>query len=174
MHSSLTRWSVGGFLFTAAGGVLLHFLYELTGELPLIGLCSAVNESIWEHLKLLYLPAVVFALIQARTGAAAIPAYWWAKLGSILAGMAVIPLLYYTYTGALGVSADWFNIFIFFVAAATTFLLEAHLLRHARPRHHPKVALASLLGLWVVFGWFTFFPPHLPLFRDPLTGTYGL
>lgn len=174
MTRSLTRWQLGGFLFTAVGGVLLHFLYDWTGQSLPVALFSAVNESIWEHIKLLYVPLTVYAFIGARALAEEFPAFWCAKLWSTLAGLVTIPLLYYTYTGALGLSADWFNIFIFFVAAAVAFLLDTHLLHHAPPCRYPKAAQAALLAVGVLLAMLTFFPPHLPLFRDPLTGGYGI
>ena len=173
MKSSLWRRQIGGFLFTAVGGILLHYLYDWF-PFPPVALVSAVNESIWEHMKLLYVPLTLFALIGGRCMAMNYPGYWCAKWWGTLAGLAAIPLLYYTYTGALGVSADWFNIFIYFVAAAVALGLETHLLRHHLPCRHPGWARWLLIGLWGVFILFTFATPHLPLFRDPLTETYGI
>ena len=51
---------------TVLGGTILHFLYGLTKESVLVAPFSAVNESIWEHMKLMYFPLFVFALIQSR------------------------------------------------------------------------------------------------------------
>ena len=174
MRRRVGWWQAVGFLVTALGGVLLHFLYDWSGQNPAVGLVSAVNESIWEHLKLLYVPLMGFSLVEARTLAGDHPGYWCAKLGGTLTGLVSIPLLYYTYTGALGVKADWFNIFIFFLAAAVAFTLETHLLRHSLPCNRPKVAVGILIGIGGLFALFTFAPPHLPLFFDPVTGTYGI
>ena len=41
------------FIFISVLGVLLHFTYEWSGDNAVVGLFSAVNESTWEHLKLL-------------------------------------------------------------------------------------------------------------------------
>ena len=174
MKRRLGRWQVGGFLVTAVGGVVLHFLYDWSGQIPVVGLFSAVNESIGEHMKLLFVPLMGFAAVESRALAGDYPAYWCAKAWGTLAGLGTIPLLYYTYTGALGVSADWFNIFIFFLAAAVTFTLETHLLRRALPCRHPKLAMGILIGIGALFALFTFAPSHIPLFRDPLTGVYGI
>ena len=53
MKKSVPYWRVGGFIFTAVVGTLLHFLFDWTGGSVAAALFSAVNESIWEHLKLL-------------------------------------------------------------------------------------------------------------------------
>lgn len=42
------------FIFISVLGVLLHFTYEWAGDNAVVGLFSAVNESTWEHLKLLF------------------------------------------------------------------------------------------------------------------------
>ena len=174
MKKALIKWQIFGFAFTAAVGTLLHFLYDWTGQNPFAALLSAVNESTWEHMKLLYVPLLLFAVIQGRFLTRNYPSFWCAKLISTLSGLLTIPLLYYGYTGALGVSANWFNVTIFYIAAAVAFLLDAHLLKHDLPCRHPKAALALLLGIGVAFMVLTFWPPILPLFRDPLNGTYGI
>ena len=173
MKTSLWRRQIGGFLFTAVGGILLHYVYDWL-PFPLVALIAAVNESIWEHMKLLYVPLALFALIGERRMVEEYPGYWCATWWGTLAGIATIPLLYYTYTGALGVSADWFNIFIYFVAAAVALGLETHLLCHDVPCRHPNAARWFLIGLWGVFILLTFAAPHLPLFQDPLSGGYGI
>ena len=171
MKRSLPWWQFFGFLGVSVAGVLLHFLYDWTGGFPLAGLISAVNESIWEHMKLLYVPLVVFALIEGRVFGAEYPAFWCVKAAGTLIGILTIPLLFYTYTGALGVTADWFNILIFFLSAAVALITETHLLERGSLPCRPAVGKAVLLLLAVLFAVFTFFPPQIPLFRDPQTGT---
>ena len=63
MKRTIPYWQVAGFLFTAVLGTFLHFLFDLTGESLVAGLFSAVNESIWEHIKLLFYPMVLFAAV---------------------------------------------------------------------------------------------------------------
>ena len=155
-------------------GTLLHFVYDWTGQSVIAAPLSAVNESTWEHMKLLYVPLLLFAIIQGRFLTRNHPAFWCAKLIGTVAGLITIPLLYYGYTGALGASANWFNITIFYIATAVVFLIENHLMKHHLSCRHPKWALAVLLSIGGLFVALTFWAPTLPLFRDPLTGTYGV
>ena len=60
MKNNLKLWQFGGFVFTSVLGTLLHFAYEWSGNLPLLAPFTAVNESIFEHIKLLYFPALIF------------------------------------------------------------------------------------------------------------------
>lgn len=175
MESACRKWQIGGFLFTSAAGTLLHFLYEWSGKNPVVGTFSAVNESTWEHMKLLFVPLLLTALISMLFGGRC-QGYWTAKLAGALAGLLLIHLLYYGYTGALGLHVTWVDIAIYYVAAAAAFLLEGHLTAHMNSRGGPMQAAAAVLfaALAVLFVWYTFAPPHLPIFQDPLTLTYGI
>lgn len=165
-------WPVANFLFISVAGVLLHFLYEWTGESFVVAFVSGVNESTWEHMKLLFVPLLLFAIIQRLCRKDHTDTLWCRTFWSALAGLAVIPLLYYTYTGALGISADWFNIVIFFVAAAVASLVACRFTKRcALPRW---IAVSGLIFLGGLFVLFTFAPPAIPLFRDPITGAYGI
>ena len=174
MDQNLPRRQMSGFLFTAVLGTFFHFFFDLTGGSVVAALISAVNESIFEHMKLIYYPMLLFALLQYRQFGNHTENFWCVKLAGILVALALIPSLYYLYTGALGVSADWFNVTIFFIAAAVGYWTETKLFQgkaNCRPRQ--SICFALILAIGVIFTVFTFFPPRVPLFRDPLTGTYG-
>ena len=52
------------FIFISVLGVLLHFTYEWSGDNAVVGLFSAVNESTWEHLKLLFFPFLLLTILE--------------------------------------------------------------------------------------------------------------
>lgn len=175
MKRSVFLWSVLGFVFVSVSGVLLHFLYDWLGQSAVIGVFSAVNESIWEHMKLLYVSLMLFALLESHFLAHKHPNFWCVWLFTTVVGLITIPVLYYTYTGVLGVSVDWFNIAIYFIATLLVFWLQARQLRSERTCAVPtETAVALLVIVGVLFVLFTFFPPRLPLFRDPTDGTFGI
>ena len=96
--------------------------------------------------------------------------------GSVTAGLALIPTLYYTYTGIWGDHVLWADAAIFYLSAAVTFWLD-DLLHRQRRLWKMEYQVAGLVWLWVLaflFVWWTFSPPHIALFRDPLTGLYGI
>ena len=45
-------------------GTILHFTYEVLEENIVVGAFSAVNESVWEHLKLIFFPMLIVAIIE--------------------------------------------------------------------------------------------------------------
>ena len=114
MRRRLFFWELAGFLFTGALGVLLHFLYEWSGGNTLAAAFSAVNESTWEHMKLLFFPMFVFSVFQVCIMGRNYPNFLAARAASILTGLVLIPVLFYTYTGVLGRNINWVDIAIFF------------------------------------------------------------
>lgn len=174
MKKSVSFWQMMGFLFTSVLGTFLHFLFDLTGGSVFAALISAVNESIWEHMKLLFYPMVLFALLEYRAWGKNISGFWCVKGKGILLGLVLIPVLYYTYTGILGVSADWFNIAIFFLAAGIAYRWETKAFQKEDPCRIPsRLAVGMLILMAAIFTLLTFLPPEIPFFRDPVTGTYG-
>ena len=172
MKRSIPFWQMAGFVFTGILGTFLHFLFDLTGESPVSALFSAVNESIWEHMKLLFYPMAIFAIAEYFFWGKDHPGFWCVKLLGFSLGLTLIPVIYYTYTGILGVSADWFNITIFFLAAGASYWLETKLLQRDFSCNC-RLCLVLLLLPAVLFTVFTFLPPRIPFFKDPVTGTYG-
>lgn len=175
MKQTIRRTQLIAFLFTALAGTLLHFLFDWSGQMPAVGIVSAVNESVWEHMKLVYFPMLAAALVQCPFVGRQRPQFWCVKLVGMLSGLLLIPGLYYTYTGALGIHLTWVDIATFHISAAAAYLLETHLLLPEKRRACPSMLASALVAVIAfVFLAFTFFPPKLPLFLDPVTLTYGV
>jgi hypothetical protein len=165
-------WQIFGFLFASAGGTLLHFVYEWSGESVLTAPISGINESTWEHMKLLFVPMALYAVVQSFFVKDA--SYWCDKALSSLSGLLAIPVLYYTLNGAFGKTSARVNIALFFVSAAVAYLLEYYLLKRGIPKCKKGWGILFFILVAVAFAVFTFMPPELPLFRDPVTGGYGI
>ena len=176
MQKRLFRWELIGFLFVSAAGTLLHFLYDWSGERLFAAVISAVNESTWEHMKLLFVPVFLFSTVQVFALGRTYPNFLAVRAISTLTGLALIPVLFYTYSGVWGSYSAWINIAIFYISALAAFLLDFRLLRRGR-FSSPWQQLLGLLALWVLafcFVWCTFHPPRIALWRDPVTGTFGI
>ena len=174
MKRKIGVWQFLGFGVTSLAGTLLHFLYDWLGEAVWIAPFSGVNESTWEHMKLLFWPMFAFALVQSLFFRER-KDFWCVKLRGTLLGLATIPVLFYSYNGAIGKSPDWLNISIFFVSAAVAYLYETRLFHAQRLLcKRPKIALGALCALSLAFIAFTFLAPEIGIFRDPVTGTYGI
>ncbi len=174
MKKTLNASELLGFAVTSLGGTILHFLYDWLGESVWIAPFSAVNESTWEHMKLLFWPMLLYAIAQSfffreRKD------FWCIKLKGTLLGLVLIPIIFYTYNGVIGRSPDWFNIAIFFISAAIAYISETRKFNSDKRCRIPrKFALVTLTVIATMFVAFTFATPELNIFRDPITGNYGI
>ena len=174
MKRSIGIWQLLGFAVTSLGGTILHFLYDWLGQAVWVAPFSGVNESTWEHMKLLFWPMFIFAIVQSfffkeRKD------FWCVKLRGILLGLILIPVIFYTYNGVINKSPDWINIAIFFISAAIAYIYQTRLFKTEKTRcGSPKAAFAALVVIALLFVVFTFATPELGIFRDPLTGSYGI
>lgn len=174
MKRSTGLWQLMGFAATSFGGTLLHFLYEWLGEAVWIAPFSGVNESTWEHMKLLFWPMFIFAIAQSFSFKDR-ENFWCVKARGILSGLILIPVLFYTYNGVVGKSPDWLNISIFFISAAVAYIYETKLFNEKKiPCRFEKLSLTILIIIAILFVAFTFVTPEIGIFKDPLTGSYGI
>ena len=176
MRKNLLRWEIIGALFVCAAGTLLQFLYRWSGDNRIVAAFSSVNESTWEHMKIFFMPYFLFTMAQFITFAEPFRNFFACKGVSAAAGLLLIPVLFYTISGALGETPDWVNIAIFYVAAVLTYLLSFRLLTRGALRSGWAQIVGFLL-LWLLlfaFVYFTYRTPQFPIFRDPVTHCYGL
>ena len=164
MRKNWGWWQWAGFIFSTVAGTLLHFAYDWSGGSPLVAPFAALNESTWEHMKLLFWPTLAFALLQWAVAGRGEAGFWRGKLYGILSGLLLIPLLFYTYNGVFGSSGAAVNIGIFVLAAAVAYLPELRL-RPGRGGVWPQLLLCLLALMFIVC---SFMPPQLPLFISPV------
>jgi len=171
----ILRWELGGIAFIVVLGSVLHFVFEWSGDAIPIAPIAAVNESIWEHLKLGFWPALVFAALEySRFGKSANNFPFAKTLGIYLIPITIV-VLYYAYTAILGHGLLEVDIAIFVVAVVVGQLVSYKLLTASPlPERLNRFAPIALAVLGILFVLFTFYPPQFPLFRDPVSGGYGI
>lgn len=174
MKRDIWLWEFLGFGVTSLCGTLLHFLYDWTGQSVLAAPFSGVNESTFEHTKLIFWPMLIFAVVQCFFFREC-RCYWCVKLSGILTGVFSIPVIFYTYNGIFGKSPDWLNITIFFISAAIAYFAEMRLFykEHIK-KCNDTTAVVLICVIAFFFIYYTFKPPMLPFFADPITGGYGI
>lgn len=167
-------FETAGMLFTLLFGNLLHFVYDWTGQADWAAYLSAVNESTWEHMKLLAVPWIVWTVITIaanRCAAAVLP-----RAIGLLSGLVAIPALFYTYTGILGRSIDVVNIIIFEISVLFAYFVSVKMQKSSALTTLPWQILGVVihLAVAVAFVLWTAAPPDLPVFTDPTNGTRGI
>ena len=143
-------------LLTALGAILagagLHFLWQALPN-PLFALISPVNESVWEHLKLLYWPMLAAALVLAR-GPRRI-AVWAGFFPAIVLQPVFLLALYYGLR-ALGVQGLAVDLTLYVLTMAGGFLLAARLSRSGPARRLTGASLLAVMLYGAALVLFTF------------------
>ncbi len=98
----LRIYTIIGIVFVLITGSLAHFLYDWTNQNFFIGLFTPVNESIWEHMKLLFFPMLLYAVFMNWKLKDSNPCISSALCSGLLSGTVLIPVLFYGYTAILG------------------------------------------------------------------------
>ena len=153
-----------GFLATVLLGTGLHFLYAWR-PIPLFGLFAPVNESIWEHLKLLYWPFLASGFLLNRKAQDA-QAAWSGTLAALLVMPAFLLGIYYILESGFAFTAGWLNIALYVLSLALGFWLMARLTKTGGLSWLCGVLViaAGLYGAALIL--FTMAPPALPIFLD--------
>lgn len=174
MNKKLKRWSVVGFFFVVVLGTIGHFLYDLTGGNPIVGKFFPVNESTWEHLKLLFFPFVLFWGVEWFYVGKIYKNFAFAGLAGMICGLVFIVVSFYTYTGVLGRNVDFLNVLIFVLGTALAFFVEYKILTGKSKVAFKIPSIIILVILVFLFVNFTTNPPQIGLFKDPVTGQFGI
>ena len=155
-------------------GILLHFMYEWSGENRIVGLFSAINESTWEHLKLAFFPMLLMAIIGYFIIGKRCNNYWGAQAIGIITAITFIVTFFYTYQGILGKNIDVLNIGSFFIAIIIGEFVTYKILKSRNIYNAEFVSIVFLVILFFSFILYTFYPLQIPLFQDPISRDYGI
>ena len=112
---------LSGILFTSILGTLSHFLYEWSGGNLYVGFFAPVNESVWEHMKLIFFPMLFYSLILFVKLKTEYPCIISSVCFGILTGTFLIPVLFYAYTCLLGKNVFLLDLATFVLSAAAAF-----------------------------------------------------
>jgi len=179
MKNKVLAWEIGGFLFIGLIGAALHFTYELSNySSNVVAYFSAVNESTWEHLKMVFFPGLVFALVQYTYVRDQVNNYLVAKVASLFIMPLVITVGWYIYAPIVGRSIYRIDLLLFYLAVFAGQYASYKLLRRSPlEKKYTQYAIGLFIVLFIAFSTFTFFPPRIFLFEHldlKNTGLYGI
>lgn len=155
-------------------GSVLHFAYDWSGAWLPVALVAAVNESVWEHLKIAFWPAFLHGVLEWRLLRHDYPGFWLARGIGLLVTPLAIAGLFYGYTALLGrhmLTAD-IGTFLIGIAAGQWSCYRLLALRPGVAASLAGIVLTSVLV--AAFACLTYFPLDLPLFLEVSTGVLGI
>ena len=142
---AILKYQIYSAIFAIILGTLLHFTYEWSNYNALIGTFSSVNESTWEHLKLAFFPMLITTIIGF---------FKFKNVPNFLCSK-IIDILSFMFSVILGEYVSYKKIMSDF-------------------KGNTLVCILILVVLSFCFIIFTYNPPKIQLFQDPLTGLYGM
>lgn len=154
-----------GWIWNILAGALLHFTYAWSGGSRVVGLYSAISESVWEHLKLLFFPALAYTIWEYLWIGHRKNGYVLVRAKAVLLGMLTIPILFYTYSGIAGQHFLSVDLLIFFIGTAVTAWYTWRRVPYASGGDWVGVLLFAIIA--VCFGVFSLFPPVHGIFAVP-------
>ncbi len=162
IEKRLVFWALAVFV----SGFLFHFAFDFFGRTPAIAPLFPMNESTWEHMKLIFWPTLFagmaeFFLFRAK-GESLAP-----FLVGLLTATYLIPVLFYTYTGILGYHFFLGDIGVFIAALLAGFKLWYTLEKVGYEKNQPLLIGLTVLtaAMFVVFSYYT---PRLAIFQPPV------
>lgn len=174
-----TAWILLGIPVIFILGSVFHFIYELSGNLAIIGSIAPINESIWEHTKLALIPMLSWWLLwyffYGKKVGINRNNWFVATIASTLTVPVLIIMFYYTYSGAFNIHSLAMDITSFFLCVTIGQLFGLHVYKYGDFSDKAYIISILLMILVVIFyGFITFNTPHLPLFIDSNSGLYGI
>lgn len=172
----ILRFQIFSVIFTWILGTILHFLYEWSGDNKIIASFSAVNESTWEHLKLVFFPMLITTIVGFLVIGKDNKKFWCAKTIGIILAMSFIIVFFYTYTGIIGTNFAILDIGSFFVAVILGEYVAYKIITNDeyKLKCNKRIAVIGLICILLCFIIFTYLPPHIGLFKDPISNGYGI
>ena len=159
-------------------GVFLHFAYELSNENRLVGIFTPVNESVWEHLKLVFIPFTLFSIGFYFYTKKKFSNMLLATLFGNIVGMFVIVTLSYLGTAIFGTDNMIYNIISYIIGMIAAFSILYFAVYNDAFIYDTKgstaLGICTLTLMFALFAINTFSPIKLDITRDPTTKTYGI
>lgn len=153
------------FIIVCGLGILSHFLYDWSGQNVLVGFFTSINESTWEHLKLLFFPMVFISILETLLFKKKLKDFIPARTFGILSGMAFIIIVFYTFWGISGKLIDFVNVTIYIMAVYFAFRTEKFL-RDNKKLPDLCICIAILISITLLFIIFTLHSPEVGIFYD--------
>ncbi len=169
MGDFMKKWkayTIVGIIFVLITGTLAHFLYDWSGKNNIIGLFTPVNESVWEHMKLLFFPMLIYSLIMIFKFKENCPCITSSLCFGILIGTLLIPVFFYIYTYILGKNVFILDIGTFILSVIIAFLISYKFTQSCILKPYTFL-LCILTGIvFICFLVFTNYPPDNMIFKE--------
>lgn len=166
MHKTLRTWSIIGIFIVFALAAFWHFLYELV-PIPIVGAISPINESPWEHVKLFFVPAILYYIVLYFIAGKNYPNFIFAHSIALLIMPVFMLIFYYLYESRVDetIVLDMINslLTVAFGAAVGYRLTTSN--ADYSSAGYKVAAVVIVLAMLITYVVFTFNPPDCEMFK---------
>lgn len=157
---------------------LFHFLYKWSGYNSIVGIIAPTNESIFQHVKMIFLPIILYYLISYLIfkDKIYIDENKWAiyPLITFLVTSLIVTLLYYTLNYGFNIKSMFLDILSLFIGLVSSSILciklEISSINFQIPYYISLIVLIVIFGLLV---YFNYYPLEINFFFDKENNTYN-
>lgn len=154
---------------------VLHFVYDWSGGSVLSILFGAVNESVWEHVKIFAVAFTLWTAIELLAVKPPFKKFVVAKTISLYFLSLSIIVFFYAYNLFTAKPILWLDLLSSFVFTLLSQTISYYLTTKENTiTDYFPVAVMLIMLYFMMFFSFTVFPPKADLFKDPITGMYGI
>ena len=155
--------------------VILHFIY---GWVPnsLISVIAPVNESIWEHMKLIVTPSLIFSIVEYfiyKKKDIAFNNFILSYGISSILGIIVYLLIYIPLNDIFGhkayIAISLLFLILIFVQVVSYYIMNKEIIKHSS-----DIGILLIVIIYFIFGYLTYHPPKINLFYDYMNKGYGI
>lgn len=159
------------FLIYSIFGTILHFTFKWSKNNIVIGIFSAVNESVWEHIKLLLTPIFIYSFIDFLLNK---NRYLFTLSIELVLSIFLIIIFYELKLMLFGNKKNYLNILCFYITCFIISFIHCFLKTIQIPILLNNLSIFVVLLILIMYLTFTVFPIKMKYFKDPVTGKYGI
>ena len=154
---------------------LVHFTYELFPNV-LVSILFPVNESIWEHMKILYTSIILYGIIDYILLKKNNIEFNNFKFQLFFTAFISIPLYLIIYLPIYSLVGEnlIISIFLLIVIYIIISYISYKLLTYKELKLLNNISIYLIIIMYFIFAYFTYFPPYNYIFFDNNENKYGI
>ncbi len=153
----------------------LHFLYNKFPSF-ITSIISPVNESIWEHMKILFGSILLSGVFQKIIIKIKHLNYKNIYLSTIISSLSSIPIFLIIYLPIYNLIGEKFliTIFLMLIAIIISQVITIYIINLKKDLKMENISILFIIITYLIFIYLTYNPIKCKLFKDPVDKYYGI
>lgn len=153
-------------------GFIFHNLFKYLPIFP-VSIISPVNESIFEHMKMIYTSYIFFILFIYLFYKKKPNNYILSNTLSSIINIIIFLILYLPIYKLFGENLI-LTLILYFISIFITSFIKEKIENKKDNRKLNLLSIMIIIFIYIIFGILTYFPIKASIFMDPLNNTYGI